>query len=536
MELSSRMLTRNGRFLPTDRNRGDKRVNSIINNTATWANGVLSAGLMSHGTTPAKPWFRFLAPDPDLNDYQPVKEWLEQVQQRMQLVFQKSNFYSVLHGMYEELGVFGTAVAIVQPNFKRVIHLYPSSIGEFTLATDYEGDVNTLYRKFQKTVGEVVPQFGYDNCSTQVQELWKRGDRMSPVEIVHVIAPRDDEDRDSNYSDTRNMPWKSCYYEVGSAQDKFLRETGYPMFPVLAPRWRTAGGDVYGESPGMIALGDTNGLQQKELRLAQGIDYKTLPPTQAPQSMQGQEININPGSTTIGGDGQIKTIWEVDLDLSHMETNIEKNEGRIHRAFFTPLFQMLASLNDSTQRTIAEIAARNEETISQIGPHLERQQNEIQRPAIDVTFARMLETHLIPPPPPEMRGKPLGVEFISPLAQAQRMIGINSVDRWITGMANAAKLNPEALDRLNIDGYVDTSHSMLGVPPKLLISLDKAKKVRDARNRAMAAKEQVQMANTQAASAKNLATAPTSGPPNALTDILGATTGYTNPQPTFPTR
>ena len=108
-EVTTYLLPRNGRYFQQDRNKGHRRHNSIYDNTGTRALRTLGAGMMAGATSPARPWFRLGTADPDLNKFPPVKMWLHDVTQRMQLVFQKSNTYRTLHGMYEELGAFGTA-------------------------------------------------------------------------------------------------------------------------------------------------------------------------------------------------------------------------------------------------------------------------------------------------------------------------------------------------------------------------------------------------------------------------------------------
>ena len=119
-------------------------------------------------------WPLLPAADTDLNKYYPVKLWLDDVTSRMQLVFQKSNTYRTMHGIYEEIGAFGTSASIILPDYKNVIHHYPSTIGEFAIGTNYQGRVDTLYREFEKTVGEIVREFGYKNCSHTVQNLFDR--------------------------------------------------------------------------------------------------------------------------------------------------------------------------------------------------------------------------------------------------------------------------------------------------------------------------------------------------------------------------
>ena len=195
-EITTYLLPRNGRYFQQDRNKGHRRHNSIYDNTGTRALRTLGAGMMAGATSPARPWFRLGTADPELNSYGPVKLWLADVTQRMQLVFQKSNTYRTLHGIYEELGAFGTAGSIILPDSQNAIHHYPVTIGEYAIATDYQGRVNTLYREFQKTVGEVVREFGYNKCSTSVKNLYDRGTLDSWITLVHAIEPRDDRDRD----------------------------------------------------------------------------------------------------------------------------------------------------------------------------------------------------------------------------------------------------------------------------------------------------------------------------------------------------
>src|SRR3990172_12699911 len=78
-EISRYLLPRNGRFLVTDRNRGEKRHNQIYDSTGTRALRVLAAGLMAGMTSPARPWFRLGTTDRALMEYGPVKLWLNDV-------------------------------------------------------------------------------------------------------------------------------------------------------------------------------------------------------------------------------------------------------------------------------------------------------------------------------------------------------------------------------------------------------------------------------------------------------------------------
>ena len=529
-EITTYLLPRNGRYFRQDRDKGWRRHNNIYDNTGTRALRTLGAGMMAGATSPARPWFRLGTADPDLNRYEPVRLWLDDVTERMQLVFQRSNTYRTLHGMYEELGAFGTSASLILPDYKSVTHLYPSTVGEFAIATDYQGRVNTLYREFEKTVGELVKEFGYKNCSKTVQNLFDRGQLDSWVPIIHAIEPR--ADRDPRMKDSLNMPYGSCYFEVGADNEKYLREGGFKEFPGLVGRWNVVGGDIYGNSPGMEALGDIKQLQHEQLRKAQVIDYKTKPPLQVPTSMKNRDVDSLPGGISFvdaAGNG-IKTTFEVNLDMSHLLADIQDVRGRINGGFYADLFLMLANATD-TRMTATEVAERHEEKLLMLGPVLERLHNELLDPLIDSTFNRMVEAGIVPPAPPELQGMDLNVEFVSMLAQAQRAIGTNSVDRFVGNLGVVAQMKPDVLDKFDSDQWADSYGEMLGVDPKLIVASKNVAMVRQKRAEAEAAQAQAAQLEQQSKTAKNLAGAPTGQDKNALMDMMNQFSGYNSPSP-----
>jgi hypothetical protein len=524
-EISDYLLPRSGRFFATDRNRGDKRHNSIYDSTATRALRVLAAGMMAGMTSPARPWFRLTTSIPELDESADVKRWLSDVTRLMQMVFAKSNTYRALHSMYEEMGAFGTAASIVLKDYDDVIRHYVLTIGEYAIAADYRGVVDTLYRECQMTVAQMVEEFGYRNCSKTVQSLFDRGALDQWVTVVHAIEPR--AVRDPTKRDSKNMPWRSVYFELSSS-DEVLRESGFKQFPALCPRWLVMGGDIYGNSPGMEALGDIKQLQHEQYRKALGIDYKTNPPLQVPTSMKSREVDTLPGgvtyidtaSATVG----IRPAYEVNLDLSHLLADIQDVRERIKACFYADLFLMLANGVDQ-RMTATEVAERHEEKLLMLGPVLERMHNEILDPLIDITFTRMVEAGIVPPPPQDLQGMELHVEFVSMLAQAQRAIATNSVDRFVSNLGAIAQIKPEVLDKFDADHWADIYSDMLGVDPELVVPGDKVALIRRQRAEAAQAQQQAAVLAQGADVAQKLGRIDTSKP-NALTDVTRLFSGY----------
>jgi hypothetical protein len=535
-ELTTHILPRNGRYFSTDRNQaGAHHYNRIWDNTGTKSLRVLGAGMMAGATSPARPWFRLATADPDLNAFHDVKVWLEDSARRMLAVYAQSNVYRTLHGMYEELGCFGTSVCLLLPDFNSLIHAYPVPVGEFALAADYQARVNTLYREFQRSVIEVVQEFGRSNVSERTKHLYDEQNFEAPITILHAIEPR--ADRNPNMRDGRNMPIRSLYLEMGTEDNKVLRDSGFERFPVLAPRWAINTGDIYGHSAGMETLGDIRQLQQEQLRKGQAIDYQTKPPLQVPTAFKERDRQMFPGGVNFydpGGIGLfdqnvpssgIRTAFEVKLDLNALLIDIQDVRERIRSGFFADLFLMLANAGTNTRMTATEVAERHEEKLLMLGPTLERLHNELLEPLIDLTFDEMVRVGALLPPPEELQGQDLRVEFVSILAQAQRAIGTNSMDRFVGNLGAVAEFQPEVIDKFNADEWADRYSEMLGVDPNLIVPEERVRELREARNAAQAAQDQLAAMGQQAATAKDLAAAPTAGPQTALTDALDAVAG-----------
>ena len=328
------------------------------------------------------------------------------------------------------------------------------------------------------------------------------------------------------------MAFGSYYFEVGGNPNTYLRESGFKEFPAVVPRWATAGGDIYGNSPGMEALGDIKQLQHEQLRKGQAIDYQTKPPLQVPTSMKNRDVETLPGGVSFydGQSAGIKTAFEVNLDLNALLMDIQDVRERIRGSFYADLFLMLANATD-TRMTATEVAERHEEKLLMLGPVLERLHNELLNPLIEITFTRMVEAGALLPPPPELQGMELNVEFVSMLAQAQRAIGTNSVDRYVANLGAVAGFKPDVLDKFDSDAWADAYADMLGVDPKIIVPSDKVALIRKARNEAQAAQAQIESMKTMSEAARNLGATPTGMGTNAAMDIMGQFSGYNSPTP-----
>lgn len=543
-DLGTYIMPRRPRFVISDVNRGDRRNQAIIDSTATFAARTLASGMMSGVTSPARPWFRLSTPTPGMMENAAIKLWLYEVGNIMSTVFLRSNLYNVLPIIYGDMGTFGTACMFVEEDFDGdVMRFYPFAIGEYMISNNDKLKVDCFVREFQMTVRQIVKKFGkfdangrivdWDNFSLNIRNLWERGQREAWIDLVHVV--KENEYYDPRKLESKYKKYMSCYYERGSDgssqdttfQDRLLRESGYDYFPILAPRWEVNGEDAYGTNcPGMIALGDVKQLQLGERRMMQAIEKMVNPPMVAPTSMRQSKTSILPGDITYAdtrdGMGGFRPAHEVNPRVQELAYKQQEVQKRIQRAYFEDLFLMLASSN-RREITAREIEERHEEKLLALGPVLEQLNQDLLDPLIDITFQICLRQDLFPPPPKELEGVDLKVEYISVMAQAQKLVGIAGLERF-AGFAQgviAADPSGQTLDKVDLDQMLDVYADAVSIAPNIVRSDDAVAEIRAGRQQAMAQQQKAQRFAEGARAVKDLAGASTDPQsPNALTRMI----------------
>jgi hypothetical protein len=534
-ELGDFISPRSGRWYNTDTNSGKRRDQKIINPKATFAARTLGAGMHTGMTNPASPWVKFGTPDPGLMEFAPVKAWVFAVETSMREVMARSNLYSVLPNRYSEEGVFGTAPMIVLPDDDDLFRCYPMAVGSYMLANNSRNQVDTIYRDFRLTARQMEQQFGKDKMSPTARTLADNNPEAW-IDVVHAIEPNDS--REPGRKDNQNMAFRSVYWEKGGDKDSVLRQSGFKTFPCMAPRWDVLGEDVYGTGPGSMCIGSTKAVQLMERRKAEMMEKGVRPPMGAPASLKNQRASILPGSITYLNDMQVgakfEPLYQVEPAwINAMRGEIQADSEIIDTAFFVDLFLMISQMD--SVRTAYEIATRKEEKLLMLGPVLERQTDDLLDPLVDMVFNQMLEQSiprwmgllpgapLIPPPPKELANMDLRVEFTSILAQAQKAIGVSSIERAIgfAGQVATTTQSLAALDLLDSDEAMRQYFELIGTPPTLVRADDAVVAIRQQRAQAEQQAQIQQQLGSVIQGAQTLSQTDTSGD-NALTQLAGA--------------
>lgn len=498
----------------------------LVDATGILAMRTLAAGLQGGLTSPARPWFRLSLDDADLARSRPGQTWLDEVANRMRTVFQRSNFYNAMHTMYGELGTFGTAFVFELADPRHGFRFIPLCAGEYALDCDATRRVDTVFRRSAMTLRQIVQAFG----AAALPETLREAARRNPEErrnVIQAVYPR--ETAQHGLADASRMPVASVYWLEGRDGNRHaLKVSGFRFFPGFGPRWDVAGNDVYGRSPAMDALPDCRMLQQMGVTTLKAIHKAVDPPMSVAAGLRSVGLDLTPGGVNYvdsapGQSPQAATpLLQINPDLATARKAMESVQDQIRKGLYNDLFKLI--LEGRSGVTASEIAAREEEKLVLVGPVLERLHDELFIPLMDRTFECMRELDMLPPCPPELAGRRLRVEFVSLLAQAQKLVGINAADQYLALTLKASSAWPEALDALNVDHLLDTYAESLGLPVSLTRSPEERRQLRAARADAAQTQALTEALGKGVDMVRQLSQSPLSGPDGKQGSVLDGIT------------
>ena len=446
------------------RTAGDKRTELIFDGTAIHAAEMLAASLHGMLTNPSTPWFSLKFKDRTLDGDDEAKEWLEGVTEVMYSAFHRSNFAEAVHELYTDLVVFGTGVMMVERDASTNLRFSTRHIGECFIAEDAEGRVNTVYRKFKMTCIAAKEVFGNDALPTRLQKKAME-EPYEEVEFIHIVHPRDN--YDTTKVDNLNKPFASIYIDPEDKQ--IISESGFDELPYMCPRWLKASFERgYGRSPAMTALADTKMLSKMSEVTIRAAQKQVDPPLMLPDDGFMMPIRTVPGGLNFYRSGTRDRIEPLNIGANN-PLGLQMEEQRrqaIRSAFYVD--QLI--LGQGPQMTATEVIQRTEEKMRLLGPVLGRLQAEMLQPLIERVYAVLMRQELFEAPPEFLQASDVEIEYVSPLAKAQRFGDIQSAMRLFESLAPLSQINPQVFDYVDMDGLAKHIIRVLGVPASVVKS------------------------------------------------------------------
>lgn len=472
---------------------GGKRMTRVFDAAAIHDNEILAAALHGMLTNPSIEWFDLRLENDMLGANKAAAEWLNVVKRRMLSEFSdpKAGFTTAIHEVYMEFTSFGTAVMFIgeRGNLSGVL-FQARPLSENCLSENADGVIDTVYRKYEMTVRQVVSAFGMANVSGDTKAKYEADKYDEFVCVIHAIEPR--EKFDPSKKDSLNKPWAS--YHVEFSAKKLLAIGGFDEFPCPSPRFSKVPGEVYGRGPGMKALPDVKTLQEINKTMLKTAQKMADPPMQVSDDGVLGTINSVPGGVTVTrGDSQVRPLISGANMAVAMEM-IQDRRAQIRTMFYIDQLMM----QQSPQMTATEVIQRTEEKLRVMGPMLGRVQTELLGPMIERVFNLMLRAGKFPDPPANMGGMNIKIVYTSPIVKAQQQARMGAITNLISIMGPLIQANPALLDNLDGDYALRETGSALSLPPQIFNSVEEVEKIRSDRAEARKQAESMQAATVTA--------------------------------------
>lgn len=517
---------------------GRRRDLAIVQGVAWRSCQIFAAGIMSGLTPPSRQWFRFIFSSPELNANIAAMRVLDERYEIVNKVLAGSNFYNAMHSAYLELP-FGQCPVAAFHDYEKGVRFQPMSIGTYALGADGFGRVTTFARKYEMTLSQLVDCFGKEALPANLQRaVESNSDSRTKYTVCWLVEPNNQQL--PGYDGNMNMPYRSTYWLKNSAEDEFLYRGGFEEWAIPVARYLVNGLEPYGKGPGWDAEGDSKMLQVLKKDYLTAVELSIKPPMKAPSSvMNAGGINLIPGGLTPMDDNfaaeAVKPLFQVGLDLKAAQEEIIRTGDAIKQAYSADLFLMLDSLTNN-RMTAREVIERTQEKMQQLGPVVERLEDEFLSVIIQRVYNILDRAGAFPPVPDELADllsdEDFKVEYVSPLAQAQRMTGLTGVEQAVSMVMQMAQAWPEVLKKVDPLTTINKYFEMLGAPAIMQRPDEEVAQMIAEEQKAMQEQQDLQneLAVAQAAApaaqaAKNMTEAANDGN-KALAEWMGAPGGF----------
>ena len=443
------------------RARGDKRMELIFDSSPIQAIELLAASLHGMLTNPSTPWFTLRFKDEDVDGEDEAKLWLQSATDAMYTAFNRSNFQQEIFELYHDLITFGTAAMFIEEDDDDLIKFSTRHINEVFIAENDKGRIDTIYRRFKISARAAVQKFG-NKISSDIKSIVDK-DPYKEIEIIHAVYPR--KDFNPTKKDKSNMPFESVYIEFKTGNE--LSVSGFKEFPFVVPRYLKASNEIYGRSPAMTALPDVKMLNEMSKTTIKAAQKQVDPPLLVPDDGFLLPVRTVPGGLNFYRSGTRDRIEPLNIGANNpLGLNMEEQRRDAIRAVF---YVNQLMMQDGPQMTATEVIQRNEEKMRLLGPVLGRLQSELLKPLIDRVFNILLRNNMLPQAPEFLSGRDIEIEYVSPLAKAQKSSELQSIMRAIEILGSLANVAP-VFDYVNFDNLVKHLADIVGVPQKILKS------------------------------------------------------------------
>jgi hypothetical protein len=461
--------------------RGLREDFEIVDRTATLAGEVCAAGLMATLTDPDRAWLELGPAIPNFELDRQGKQYYEDLTERLNYVYDHSNFYEAQAQSFDDETFFGTGVGIDYEDAENILHVFTPCAGEYLLGVNFDNGDEVLNREFRQTISQTVEMFGVENCPPDVQQMWReKGGALEYENVIrHAIEPNfpiQDGRGGSIGVVPGGFTWREVYWVAGKKNFMPLSVTGFHEPPHFAYRWNTQGNEAYGRGVGENMLGDCIQLQLETRQKAESIEKVNRPPMGADVSLQNQPSSQSPGKITYmntaqGGEKKFFPLFEVKPDIPAITNDIAIVQERLRATAYNDVFQMMWNLRQNMKLkadiTATEVEQLAQEVLTRLGPMMGRNYG-VQRQRVRRHLAIMARRGLLPKKPPSLQRVPLKIDFVSTLTEARRAVKTQAIARGMQFAGSLSGAWPETKFKVDANKAVELFFEGIGAPAQVV--------------------------------------------------------------------
>lgn len=490
---------------------GGRRHTTIYDGTPMLAvRGMVNAidGLLKPKT--AK-WTKIKAVDEALDSSDSARLWMEQATDIMfgEFYRPKARFIQSSGETDRSLVVLGSGTLFTKENRDLDGLAFRSlPMAHIFFQENADGIIDTLYWHTHWEARIAEEFWGREKLSPEVKKALEENRDDAKFEFLQVIRPRKERNPESRLP--KDMPWE--YISVEIVNEHIIEESGFMEWPFATPRWDTESGEVYGRSPGMVALPDSKTLQQQGRTILRAGHLAVQPPLMAPHESIVRGPSLVPGGITYYNAAALRNAGISDplrplftgsqIPLAREMQNDTRDQ--VFAAFFRNVLNLPVN---GPEMTATEVIERKEEFVRELGPIFGKLESDYLSPMVERSFSILMRQGKFPPPPEELQGQQIRFEFESPIEKVRSQIESMGAVQTVNMLGPFVQADPSIMDNFNGDSISRDVSRFNSMPQRWLRPEKERDAIREARLKADQQELQAQALERAAAAEKTLSEA-----------------------------
>lgn len=453
-----------------------------IDNSPAIYNKELATTVFNGLVSPGTKWLKITLKDGQSSSDEKIM--LENLSNTVLEEFTKSGstFSSQFFSVIESTTAFGLGTLGVGYSSKKGIIFKAVPISQIALAENFEGDIDTVARKFKMTVRQVRQMWPDIQHEAILRQEDKNPDKE--IEIIHCVWPENG---------------KYLYQYISLEYKIILDQYTEKHLDFINFRWAKHSGEIYGHGQGKVALGFMRSSTRARKMMVEGLVKSVRPTLLASEDIKdltnqrnNSSIRLKAGQIIPGGleDGQEKVRpIPAFANLQAGQETYKTEINSLERAFFIDKIRLP---QDSTRRTAFEVAAMQREEIKYLSPFISNLELSLKE-AIMAVISILKERGKLSEFDVDI--KDLDVEIVSPLARQLKMEDARAILTFVQMSSQILPLAPEAAGRMDGDDMIKIVAEATGIPETALKSDEEFEQFRLQQQQAAQLQQQQQQAD-----------------------------------------